>query len=542
MTVAMLCTVIASQAQVQWFQDQDSHAPFPYGTYSTRTEPLNATSFLACYQWKAEGDQYTWKLSKTDISGQEIKTFFRTASNSVVDFHAGHRNAVYVFEKDFPNGQAFRYNVYKLDTNLVLLSQTSLNFPAGFSVFNLNVFEIDEADNLYFAGDGQYPDGPGFSPASFVMKTDRQLQTKWTRMDSVQAAYTRLHIDSRGNVIVLDDNPDLFPGIHLREWSESGQLRRNYIVAGEASRQSLFSMLDRNDNLYLYGNYDHSDTAQAIFLYRVNRLNGQTLYRRSLFESRAVYPVDFRMDHHGNLFTLVQQYDSHNEQSSKVSRINAGNGAVSWNRNFPYRRDSTSLSRIVVGNDEQFYVMGQRTRYNIFISTFVQKLRKNGHTDGNFDAPDSSRFSRMHWLTDGFTDRNNQLIAIGTTQDYDSLTFGSTYLRAFALRYGGRRGCQPGEAQPADAALTDLTAETASTTFAVYPNPAQDVIHISGIKTGEYDQLQVVNMSGAVVLRQTLGNSTAQINVASLADGVYLLVLRSASGLPARTSRVVIRK
>ncbi len=538
----MLCGVLVTQAQVQWFQDQDSHAPFPYGSYSTRTEPLTSKSFLACYQWKTEGDQTTWKLSKTSVNGQEMKTFFRTGTYSVLDFHAGKRNEVFVFEKDFPNGQPFRYNLYKLDTNLVLRAQAALSFPAGYSVFNLNAFEIDEADNIYFAGDGQFPDGPGFRSASFVMKTDRNLQTKWTRIDTVQAAYSKLHIDSRGNVIVLDDNADLFPDIHLREWNENGQLRKNYTITGEPTRQSLMSMLDRNDNLFLYGNFDKTDTTQAVYLYRVNRYTGQTFYRRTLFESRSVYPVDFRMDNHGNLFTLVQQYNSRNEQFSKVSRINAGSGAISWNRSFPYAYDSTSLSRIVVGNDEQFYVIGQRIRYNVFVSTYVQKLRKNGHTDGNYAAPDSARFSRMHWLTDGFTDRDNQLIAVGTTQDYDSLTFGSTYLRAFALRYGGRNGCHPGEAAPADAAMTDVAADAAATGFVVYPNPAQDMIRISGIKTDEYDQLQVVNMSGAVVMKRSLSGTDAQINVSSLADGVYLLVLRSAAGSPAKTSRVVIRK
>lgn len=533
---------IVSQAQVQWYQDQDSHAPFPYGTYSNRSEPLTAHSFLASYQWKSEGDQVTWKLSKSNLAGQEQKTFMLTHSNAILDFHAGHRNEVFVFEKVFPSGQAAQYNVYRLDTNLVLLNQRTISFPGGYEIFNLNAFEIDDADNVYFAGDGQYPNGPGFSPASFVLKSDRHLNTKWSKIDSVPAVYCRVHIDRRGNVIVVDDNPDLFPAIHVREWTENGQLRKNYMITGEARRESLGSLLDDNDNFFLYGNYSKTDTSQAVFLYRVNRNNAQTYFRKSLFEASSAYMVDLRADNHGSLYSLVQQYNRNSEQFFKVSRINPGSGSVNWNKSFAYAHDSTLFSRVVVGNDEQFFLLGMRIRSGTYSTVFVQRLRKNGHTDGSYNAPDSASDGRQHWLTDGFIDRNEKLVAVGTTQDIDPITFNSTYMRAFAVRYAARNECHHGEAAPASPAMTDVVAKDAATALVVYPNPAQGVVNIANINTDEYDRLLMYNMSGAVVLQQTVSSSSKRIDVSGMADGVYLLVLRSAIGLPEKTTRVVIRK
>ena len=43
--------------------------------------------------------------------------------------------------------------LYKLDNNLHIKAQKNIILPDGFTILNLNAFELDEADNVYLAGD-----------------------------------------------------------------------------------------------------------------------------------------------------------------------------------------------------------------------------------------------------------------------------------------------------------------------------------------------------------------------------------------------------
>jgi len=62
-------------------------------------------------------------------------------------------------------------------------------------------------------------------------------------------------------------------------------------------------------------------------------------------------------------------------------------------------------------------------------------LTKNGQLNGSLPAPDSVAFQRNHTLADGIFDNNHRLIAIGNTNDFDTITYSSSYYRAFAVRF-----------------------------------------------------------------------------------------------------------
>ncbi len=72
----------------------------------------------------------------------------------------------------------------------------------------------------------------------------------------------------------------------------------------------------------------------------------------------------------------------------------------------------------------------------------------------------------------------------------------------------------------------------------VYPNPASDWVSISA--TGnQLEQINVYNVLGAMVLEQSLGGSSqGQINISTLAPGVYTAVIRDLSGRT-KTCRIV---
>jgi len=64
--------------------------------------------------------------------------------------------------------------------------------------------------------------------------------------------------------------------------------------------------------------------------------------------------------------------------------------------------------------------------------------------------------------------------------------------------------------------------------FAVYPNPASDVINISSKNNIAINQAQVTDMNGRVV--KTVNGEISQINISELTAGVYFLKIASAQG------------
>jgi Secretion system C-terminal sorting domain len=547
--IFLLLLQVSLSAQVQWYQNQDGNNQFPAGTVATSVQPFTTTSFIGTYLWTTNNDTFTWKISKSNLEGTEEKIFLITGITAQVEVRVGKNNIIYVLEKNYPFGQNPEYTVYKLDSNLTVKAQQSVTFPNSFNIFNLNAFEVDKWNNVYLAGDGQYPSGPGFNPASFVLKTNNNLVTQWNRMDSTQTSFTQLHVDRWGTVLLLADFYTFFPDVHLTRISANGQYAQNFTIETDPGRFSLFSALDDNDNLLLYGGKSIGDTAQGMYLYKFSRFFGRIVYRKTHFKSAGSQINDLKVDRGGNIFTLVTEWRPSGEQFSKISRINSNTGNIYWNHSIPYAQDSCNLQKLVVTDNDRFFAIGQRTSNNYFSKGFAMRMKKNGQADGNFPAPDSVNFQRSHWLVDGLADRNNQLIAIGGTTDLDTITFSSSYMRAFAIRFTGNTcnsAARPGTVEIATAATTVDNEKGEEIQFTnklvVYPNPVQENLTVSGLNKDEYDRISVYNMQGAQLQEQTVNGTTARIDVTTLPGGVYLLVLRSSVTFKEKSIKFVVKK
>lgn len=557
----LLLLQVSLTAQVQWYQNQCGNNQFPAGTTAISVQPFTSSAFIACYLWTTNNDEYTWKVSKTNMNGVEEKTFFVTGITAQVEVKVGTDNTIYVLKKNYPIGLDPEYTVYKLNGNLVVKGQQTITFPNGFTIINMNAFETDKSNNVYLAGDGQFPAGPGFGSASFVLKTDKNLAIKWKRMDSTQTSFTRLHVDGSGNVMVVADFYTFFPDVHLKRISANGQHVQNYTITTDPGRFSLFSVLDDKDNLLLYGGKSIGETAQAMYLYKVSRNSGNIIYRKNYFTAAGLQLNDLKVDDDGNLFTLVAQYPASGGLFYKISRINSTTGNISWNHSISYTQDSSTLVKLVVSGNDRFYAVGCRQKNNYFCKGFGLRLKKNGHADGNIQSPDSVAFQRLHWLSDGIVDHNNRLIAIGGTTDLDPNTFSSTYLRAFAVRfadnnceYGARPGIETSEvASPGTETATETlpVAKTAGTEkeviqltnqLVVYPNPVPEQLTVTGIKKDEYDRVTVYNMQGAQLLQQTITGTTVHIDATTLPEAVYLLVLHSTVTLKEKNFKFIVRR
>lgn len=544
----LLLLQLTLSAQIQWYQNQDGNNQPPNGTSATAVLPFNSSSFVACYLWNTQGDTYTWKISKSNFNGAELKTFFVSGITSQVEIRVGHYNTVYVLQRNYPFGLNPEYIVYKLDANLVVKSQKTLSFPGAYNVFNLNCFELDNADNVYLAGDGQYPANGGFESASFVMKTNKNLQTQWSRMDSSQTSYTRLHTDRWGRVIVIEDFYTFFPEIRIKKISPNGQFAQTNTIATSEGRYSLFSSLDDDDNILLYGGKTIGDTAQGMFLYKISRSNGAVVYQKTHFKAPGSQLNDLKVDRQGKIFVLTTLYPGPGDQACLISRISSRTGNISWNNTMPYQEDSCVLTRLVVNNNEKFYAVGQRNSNSYFSKGFALRMKKNGQVDGSLPGPDSVAFQRLHWLSDGVTDNDNRLIGVGGTSDFDTTIYMNNYLRAFAVRFGNNV-CNPASKSTADEEMITASEKepgseklTAETKLLVYPNPVQDLLTVSNLKAEDFDRISVYNMQGAVVLLQTVKENATRLDLSTLPDGVYLLVLRSSLTFKEKSMKIVVRK
>ncbi len=78
---------------------------------------------------------------------------------------------------------------------------------------------------------------------------------------------------------------------------------------------------------------------------------------------------------------------------------------------------------------------------------------------------------------------------------------------------------------------TDITAESFTTAFSVYPNPANDQLNInwSG-KTGSMDKYLILNAMGKQVQAGNLAHGTNSISIAHLPSGIYLIKAKGAQG------------
>jgi hypothetical protein len=73
----------------------------------------------------------------------------------------------------------------------------------------------------------------------------------------------------------------------------------------------------------------------------------------------------------------------------------------------------------------------------------------------------------------------------------------------------------------------------------IYPVPASDKLVVQMSDNSSYTNIQIIDMTGRVVMTQDVISKTQQMNVASLQSGVYIIRLKDDSGNQTYTSRIV---
>ena len=67
--------------------------------------------------------------------------------------------------------------------------------------------------------------------------------------------------------------------------------------------------------------------------------------------------------------------------------------------------------------------------------------------------------------------------------------------------------------------------EADKTLFSIYPNPANDVVNIDLEENKEWDRLQLIDVSGKVVIDKNITSNSITLNTSELDRGVYFINL-----------------
>lgn len=526
-------------AQIQWYQNQDGQNTIPEGTFAGSIKPFTLNTFVACYKWQTTGDQYSWKVSKSTLGGTELKTFYATGTTAEVEMKTNRNGTVYVLKKDYPLGQSPVYTLYRLNSNLEVTGQRILNFPGDYSITSLNAFETDNDANIFLAGDGQYPDGPGFSPASFITKLDKNLHTKWTRMQQGATSFAHLNVESSGKVWLVEDSYNFFPDVYIRKYSSSGTLYFKDTVSTSYARYDMYTKTDGDGNLFLYGNTGVGDTSQGMYLYKLARNTGSIVYNRTLQAATGFQLYDLMIDNNDRIYTSAWRYLSNGSQENNICRINNGNGNINWSKRIDFTQDSLLLYKLVDAGDK-IYVLGER-RCGAFLSKGQGvSIRKTGQLESTLGGPDSTYCNKSHTLTDGIVAYNGNLVTIGNTTEIDMQTFNSNYYKAFAVSLNNNQCFDRPAVSAKGAGADELT--TVSATASIYPNPVSEYFIVTGLNEGGYDRITLYNMMGEQVYSKSTSGNTTRVEAGTLKAGTYLATLYSSSTLKQKTIKIIVSR
>jgi hypothetical protein len=78
-----------------------------------------------------------------------------------------------------------------------------------------------------------------------------------------------------------------------------------------------------------------------------------------------------------------------------------------------------------------------------------------------------------------------------------------------------------------------------NTSGALWPNPVSSVLHVQVSDPGTAAGMEVVDLNGRVVIRESIFQSDVSLDVSRLTNGVYMLVLRGVEGQPLFNSRFI---
>jgi uncharacterized delta-60 repeat protein len=155
------------------------------------------------------------------------------------------------------------------------------------------------------------------------------------------------------------------------------------------------------------------------------------------------------------------------------------------------------------------------------MAKFVETITPEPHItlSGNIlNANVSNSGISFHWFLNGdaILDSTNNSITATQTGTYSVIVTNAW-------------GCEQSDDFEVTTIITGID-KTSAEMLSVYPNPAKDVLHITWTSTDKSASVELLDLTGRVVLSKALNSTNAtDINVQQLAKGMYLLKLHTSN-------------
>lgn len=323
------------------------------------------------------------------------------------------------------------------------------------------------------------------------------------------------------NVVALNADTDYFGAVEV-SWADNSQVETGYIIERATSANGDFTAIGGvAHNVASYT--DVAVEKGLTYFYRVKASNTKSTY--SGVSAGVLTPLicgntsNMTCEQNNSPFEAAWYIDSFSLENGASSIQNIQSGCSTRGIGNFYNTYSAAINP----GDVVVFNVKSKTSENDGAYNVKANLYADWNNDGDFDDKEELVYAdtAMHFAETGgsFTVPQGILQGAYRLRVVMSVTDG----------IGGPCSVSYGEIEDYKLVYNNLSAKDFSKDgFAVYPNPAQSELNVKLPVGVLAEQFTIADVTGKIVVTQNGGDV---LNVASLANGVYLLTVKTDSGV-----------
>ncbi len=235
----------------------------------------------------------------------------------------------------------------------------------------------------------------------------------------------------------------------------------------------------------------------------------------------------------GNSFVLAggEKFDPNQTPSMSMVRFtNTGiadstfgkAGAVSTIFN-----NESGVNKILVQKDQKIIAAGSLSSFTDTNELIIVRYMTNGSIDSSFGINGRNLTAIQDQVScrDALLQSNGEPLLAGTSVKYGTPQIANV---TFAQYYNDTKTQKQIIVQKIKHYIqTHNNAQATTLNISIYPNPAQNSLHIEGLSSSQKTKLTVVDFNGNIQLHVVTNTSSYNLNIASLYEGNYLLKIET---------------
>lgn len=243
--------------------------------------------------------------------------------------------------------------------------------------------------------------------------------------------------------------------------------------------------------------------------------NGTIIWDNSFLIQQAFTPKCIKQSSDGG-YIVAGNSSTSSDNSGALLKIDQ-NGAFQWEKTYG-GTSGDEFSYVEETNNGSFMVLGRTTSNDGDVSIFYGGYNDcwivNTDMNGNILWEKSYGGSSDDYAyTICKTNDNGYVISTtSNSSDHDVITTSNNDYNAWIFKL-------------TPSSVTGIQESTLSNSFSIYPNPANNIIHINTSTSLTNESYNIVNTLGQTVLDGKLENEHSIINIETLQSGIYFLQL-----------------